>query len=100
MNIVFVKKLLHDGSACRKCLDVEARLQRDGWMKFIDAVALAQENDPYSDGMRLAAAHGIDIAPFFVVTHDDGRCEAFTVYLRFVREVLEPNFEPEKSAAA
>jgi hypothetical protein len=50
--------------------------------------------------MRLAAAHDIDVAPFFVVTHDDGRSETYTVYLRFVREILEPNFKVDKSEAA
>lgn len=100
MNIIFVKKVLSDGAACRKCRDVEDRLQQDGWMKFIDSVAVAHEGDPYSEGMRLAADHGVDKAPFFIVTHDDGRIETHTVYLRFVREVLEPNFKTAKSQAA
>jgi predicted DsbA family dithiol-disulfide isomerase len=38
--------------------------------------------------MRLAERLGVDRAPFFVVERD-GAIEVYTVYLRFVNEVLK-----------
>jgi hypothetical protein len=90
VKITFVKKVLADGSVCRKCRDVENRLRDDGWMQFIDETVVARENDPESAGMRLAALHGVKAAPFFLVAFADGRSEVHSVYLRFVREVLRP----------
>nr|WP_271407809.1 hypothetical protein [Pseudomonas sp. Q1-7] len=32
----------------------------------------------------------MDAAPFFVVRHDDGREQVYTVFLAFLREALQP----------
>ena len=88
MRIQLVKKQLADGTTCRKCQDVDARLTRDDHWRHIDEVIVADEADPTSPGMRLAEELGIDRAPFFVVNHDDGRREVHTVYFKFVRDVL------------
>ncbi len=100
MKITFVKKILANGAPCRKCVDVETRLHRDGWQACIDRVVLANEDDPASEGMVLAAQHNVDRAPFFLVEHPDGRVDAQTIYFRFVREVLEPNCAARLDSAA
>jgi hypothetical protein len=88
MHITMVKKILRDGSPCRKCREVEERLLQAKQMSRIDTVLVADERDPASDGMLLAASLGVSQAPFFVVEHDDGRREVYTIYLKFAREVL------------
>ncbi len=90
MRITLVKKILADGSACKKCNEVANRLEESGYMKFVDTVLTADERDPSSQGLQLASVLGVDRAPFFVVDHDDGRREVYTVYFKLVREVLEP----------
>ena len=84
-----VKKILADGSPCRKCVEVEARLRKDGVENRINRVVIADERKPDSEGMALAGRHDVDIAPFFIVTDDNGRETVYTVYFRLLREVLQ-----------
>lgn len=84
-----VKKVLADGSACRKCIDVMHRLEQGGHLEKIDRIVEAYESDPESPGMQLARQYQVDRAPFFVVEHDDGRTQVYTVYMKFLMEVLE-----------
>ena len=93
MKITFVKKILADGSPCKKCGDVISRLEDSGQMQRIDEVLVADERDPTSAGMLLAAEHSVDRAPFFVVEADDGSIKVYTVYFKFVKEVLEQTTE-------
>lgn len=93
MKITFVKKTLADGSPCRKCGDVIGRLEESGQMERIDEILVADERDPSSPGMLLAAEHQVDRAPFFVVEQDDGTIKVYTVYFKFVKEVLEQTTE-------
>ena len=88
MHIVLVKKIKADGTACRKCADVEKRLNESGLMERINEVAIADERDPHSFGMQLAAKHHVDAAPFFIVRDESGAERVYTVYFRFVKEVL------------
>ena len=88
MKITLVKKIKADGSSCQKCQDITERLEASDQMKLIDQVIFAIETDPYSAGMLLASELSVDRAPFFVVEHDDGRKEVFTVYFKFVKEIL------------
>lgn len=88
MKITFVKKILKDGSPCRKCADVERRLQNSGYVDKVDEVLVADESDSQSPGMLLAAKHDVKLAPFFIV--DDGdETRIYTVYFKFVKEELE-----------
>ncbi|HSG89165.1 MAG TPA: hypothetical protein VLA56_08130 [Pseudomonadales bacterium] len=87
MKITFVKKILADGSPCRKCADVQKRLDEAGQMARIDEVLIADERDPESPGMRLAAELAVERAPFFVV-EDNGERRVWTVYFKFVKEVF------------
>ena len=88
MHITFVKKRNPDGSSCGKCEEVERRLIRDGHMARIDEVAVADLADPESAGMRLAREFNTEFAPFFVVRENAG-ARIYTIYLKFVREVLQ-----------
>ena len=87
MHITFVKKVLASGAPCAKCGEVEARLERSGLLSRIDRIAVADERDVNSEGMRIARRHGVDLAPFFVVENGT-KTEVYTVYLKFVREVF------------
>lgn len=89
MFITMVKKRLSNGQACKKCIQAEQLLQRKGWLHAIDSVVWAEEGNPESQGMQLAAHHSVDVAPFFIVRSAHGEEQIHTSALRFIREVLE-----------
>ncbi len=97
MRIVFVKKILANGEPCAKCADVERRLEQSGHVQRIDEVVVADERDPNSAGMRLAAKHGVAVAPFFLV-EDGDQTKVYTIYLRFAKEVLGAAAKPVDEA--
>lgn len=86
-RLTFVKKILEDGSPCAKCGDVEQRLRDGGHWDRLHRVITADARDPDSEGMRLAARHGVARAPFFLVEDDRGT-RVYTVFLQFQRDVL------------
>ena len=88
MKITFVKKILADGNPCKKCGEVEQRMRDADQLKYINEVLIADERDPDSTGMKLATKLDVDRAPFFVVEDDNGATTVYTVYLKFVKEVL------------
>ena len=88
-HITFVKKRKADGKFCRKCEEVNTRLRQAGLLERIDRVVVADETDIHSEGMQLAAKHHVEQAPFFIVRDDAGQESIYTVYLRFVKEVLQ-----------
>jgi hypothetical protein len=63
-------------------------MEADDQLKFINDVLIADERDAESAGMQLAKQLNVDRAPFFVVTQDDGSQTIYTVYLKFVKDVL------------
>lgn len=93
MKITMVKKILKDGSPCKKCGEVLERMEKENQLQRMDDILVADERDPGSDGMLLAAELGVERAPFFVVTRDDGSRQVYTVYLQFVKEVLSQQVE-------
>ena len=93
MKITLVKKVLADGSPCKKCVEVASRLEDSGQMHRINEILVADESNPASPGMILASQLAVDRAPFFVVENDDGSKKVYTVYFKFVKEVLEQNTE-------
>lgn len=99
MHITMVKKIKLDGSPCRKCAEVEQRLQESGLHNRIDQVLIADERDPQSAGMLLAKQHQVELAPFFIVEDDDGSTRIYTVYFRFVKEVLNSQTSAQEEAA-
>lgn len=88
MRITLVKKVLADGSLCAKCNDVEQKLKENDQEKFLDETLIADERDPESAGMQLAQRLNVQRAPFFVVEEDGKEPAVYTVYFKFVKEVL------------
>lgn len=88
MKITLVKKILADGSPCPKCGDVLNKLEESGQMNRIDDILIADERDASSPGAVLARQLNVERAPFFVVERDGQAPEVYTVYLKFVKEVL------------
>jgi len=87
-HITLVKKIKADGTPCRKCVDVLSRLERDGYLGAIHRVVVADERDAQSEGMQLAKKYDVDRAPFFLVRDARGMTQVYTVYFRFVKEIL------------
>ncbi len=98
MKVTFVKKILKDGSPCRKCADVERRLASSGYSSRIDEILEADERDEHSPGMLLAAEHDVKLAPFFVV-EDGEETRIYTVYFKFVKEELEGSLKASSKDA-
>jgi len=96
--ITFVKKVRTDGSFCGKCVDVENRLIESGNMSLIDRVVIADESDPESEGMRLAATHSVSSAPFFIVEREQ-QTQIYTVYFKFIRDIAKENVTQELEAS-
>lgn len=96
MKITLVKKLFADGSACKKCAEVEAKMQQADQLKHIDQVLLADKADPQSPGMLLAAQYKVDRAPFFIVEAQGAPPKIYTVYFKFVKEVLNTQISEDE----
>ncbi|MGH1438843.1 MAG: hypothetical protein ACRBBR_01930 [Cellvibrionaceae bacterium] len=90
MKITLVKKILADGSPCKKCGEVIEKIEAANQMQYIDNIVIANEADKSSEGMVLAAKYEVSRAPFFIVEQDDGTTEIFTIYFKLVKEVLAP----------
>lgn len=88
MHITMIKKRTRDGEPCRKCKQAEDILERRGLWHRIDQVVWASEGDPGSEGMVLAREYRVEEAPFFIVTHDDGRRVVYRRVLELIREQL------------
>jgi len=89
MKVTLVKKILTDGSPCKKCADVMARLEASDQMKYIDEVVVADERNENSKGMQLAAKYDVKRAPFFIVEQLGQELEIYTIYFKFVKEVID-----------
>lgn len=89
MTITLVKKILADGSPCKKCADVIMKLEQADQMQYIDKIIVADERDASSEGMLLAAELKVNRAPFFVIEDDNKDPVVYTVYFKFVKEVLD-----------
>jgi hypothetical protein len=97
MHVTFVKKIKTDGAPCKKCAEVEDRLNSAGLMNRIDRIVIADERDDQSEGMKLAAELAIDAAPFFIV-EDGGNRTIYTSYVKLLKEVLEAKASDEEEA--
>lgn len=83
-RVTMVKKVLASGEPCAKCAQAEEMLQRRGLWQRIDHVAVADERDASSEGMRLAKEHGIELAPFFLI-EEAGGIVVFTSVIKFAK---------------
>jgi len=88
VKITYVKKILADGSPCKKCGEVTAKMEEAGHLQHIDEILIADERDPESAGLQLAAKHDVNRAPFFVVEEEGKETAVYTVYFKFVKQVL------------
>jgi len=91
-HLTFVKKIQLDGNPCPKCVQVEARLARAGFLQRIDDVVIAREDDPQSAGAELAVKHGVQQAPFFIISDDSSgelQQTVYTVYFAFVKAAFQ-----------
>jgi phosphoadenosine phosphosulfate reductase len=86
VKITMVKKRLADGTQCRKCAQTEEMLRNRGVRDQIDEVVWAVEGNSESRGMKLAATHGVETAPFFIVSDDDGTETVYVSALQLLKE--------------
>lgn len=98
MRVTMIKKRLKDGRACDKCDKADELLSQRGLKGGIERVVWADEADPASEGMQLAARHDVSLAPFFLVERD-GRTEVYTSVLRLINDVLAPRPAPTAASA-
>jgi phosphoadenosine phosphosulfate reductase len=90
-HITMVKKRLASGETCAKCAQAEDMLKRRNLWHHIERVVWAEETDASSEGMQLAARHGVDLAPFFLVQEDgESSPRVITSALELVKSVLSP----------
>jgi hypothetical protein len=87
-HITFVKKILANGDPCKKCQEVAQRLIEDGLIDSINHIAIADERDADSEGMRMAAKYQVQRAPFFLV-EENNQVEVFDVYFKLRKELAE-----------
>lgn len=88
-HITFVKKVLSDGSLCKKCLEVSERLENDGLLPMIDHIVVADERDASSVGIKLAREYSVSKAPFFLVEDDSREVLVFDIYFKFRKHLAE-----------
>lgn len=96
MHITMVKKKLLDGSDCRKCEEITTHLKTRGLWDRIDEVVWAIEGDPTSPGMVLGEKHGVERAPFFIVS-DGGEDRVYTSVLMLARDCLTAGSTQEEA---
>lgn len=100
MHVTMVKKVLADGSDCRKCVEATDHLQSRGLWSRIDEVVWAHEGDPSSPGMQLGTRFNVERAPFFIVRDEDGRESVYVSVLQLVRERLGTAVSDQEHAMA
>ena len=87
MKITMVKKLLEDGSECKKCQEVTERLNVHNELEKIEHIAFADVRNSNSEGFEIAERHNMDITPFFVV-EEDGSETVYKTYLELRKNVF------------
>jgi phosphoadenosine phosphosulfate reductase len=101
MYVTMVKKRFANGETCDKCKKAEDLLKGRGLWARIDEVVWADEADAGSPGMRLAAKHGVAVAPFFIVRDDSGTETVYESVLKLVSDRLKAaQAEPPPPATA
>ena len=98
-HITFVKKILADGELCKKCREVAERLESEGLLDFIDHIAIADERDADSEGVRLAKKFEVARAPFFLVENEAGEVTVFDIYFKFKKFMSEQGIGTSAQAA-
>ncbi|GAA6136754.1 hypothetical protein NBRC116583_05010 [Arenicella sp. 4NH20-0111] len=91
-HITFVKKILANGELCKKCQEVNDRLNVEGLIEQINHIAIADERDAESEGMRLAKQYDVERAPFFLVEENE-EVTVFDIYFKFKKHMASKGFE-------
>lgn len=91
-HITFVKKILPDGTPCKKCMEVTERMNSDGVLPSVNQIVIADTRQADSPGMILAQKHSVERAPFFIVEEDD-RIEIFDIYFKFKKYLIDKGVE-------
>ncbi len=91
MHVTMVKKQLASGEPCRKCAQAEEMLRARGLWDRIDAIVMAVEGDPESEGFKLGERFGVETAPFFVVRDAAGQERALVSTLKLIQELAPPS---------
>ena len=94
MKITMVKKILEDGSECKKCREVTERLEAHNEMNKIDHIAYADVREEESEGFKLAQKHNMDITPFFIV-EENGEEAVYKTYLELRKNVFDQTPDAE-----
>ena len=68
--------------------EYDLRLERDGYIKKINKIVIADENDKNSVGQKLAKKYAIERAPFFIVEDGKNGVAIYTVYFKFIKEIF------------
>jgi len=100
MAVVMVKKILQDGSFCRKCKDVQGKLEKDGVEKYIGKTFAVDTREGSSDGSALAEQFGVETAPFFLIKNGDdegGEWKLMRSYLQVKKTLLKAAAEVQVS---
>jgi len=85
-----VKKILRDGSPCRKCAQAEDILRKRGYWNRIDGVVYIKVGEENSEGIKLARKHSIEVAPFFIVNENNEVPRVYTRVFEFINKELAP----------
>ena len=96
MKITLIKKILEDGSECKKCREVSERLTENNEMDRIDHIVFADVRDAESEGFKLAEKFNIEVAPFFIV-ENEGEEKVYTSYMQLRKQVF--NAKPDDKDA-
>ena len=81
-TVVMVKKRMSDGEDCRRCKQIQERIEKDRFEDNITETIFVEEGKNDSTAAKLSAKFKMRTAPFFVVTHDDDRVEAVESYFK------------------
>jgi len=83
-----VKKILSDGSECRKCKQVTDLLKKKKLLNMIDKIIYADLRKPDCEGMKLVRLWSIKRAPFFIV-EEKGRNVIYSSVMELIRKELQ-----------
>ena len=90
MQVTMVKKVLADGSPCKKCQEASDKLAAMNLDDQIDRILEVHEARPgEGEGAAFAARFEVDRAPFFVV-EEEGNERVILSVMQLIRKVLEP----------
>ena len=81
-TVVMVKKRLKDGSDCRRCAQIQERIEKDDFGDQISQTLFVEEGKEDTLGARLSKQFKMRTAPFFVITYEDDRVEAVESYFK------------------